>query len=264
MNTRASAAVLTFVLAGMAVVPSLVQAQAPRSGGSANAELMQQMQQLASERTSLQADNARLKQQVAELTKQSDALKNSELTAQQHSRTSAAALEQSNSKRAASEQELEQTKLKMQELINKFKEVILTLRSAEAERAQLQQELAKSKAAYDHCALDNDGLYQVNSEVLNRYSHQGTFSCLGRDEPFTGLTRARVDNLSMEYRQRADELRVQKKPGGSAAPGSSTATPLAPAAQPAPIAPPGPAAAAGSTATTSPAPDAQATPASKP
>src|SRR5262245_51981874 len=45
-------------------------AQTERAGSSANAQLMQQMQQLASERTQLQAENARLKKELDELKKQ--------------------------------------------------------------------------------------------------------------------------------------------------------------------------------------------------
>ncbi len=52
-------------------------AQTTRSGGGANAQLMQQMQQLASERTSLQAENAKLKKELDDLRKDRDALKNS-------------------------------------------------------------------------------------------------------------------------------------------------------------------------------------------
>src|SRR4029077_17115547 len=58
---RSSLPLLAISLAAVSV-----PAQAVRSGGD-NARAMQQLQQLASERTSLQADNAKLKDEVADL-----------------------------------------------------------------------------------------------------------------------------------------------------------------------------------------------------
>ncbi len=45
------------------------------------AQLMQQMQQLASERTALQAENAKMKKELADLAKERDTLKTSARTA---------------------------------------------------------------------------------------------------------------------------------------------------------------------------------------
>jgi hypothetical protein len=259
----AAAVSVTVLLTGVA------HAQTQRSGGGASPQLMQQYQQVSSERAQLQADNEKMKKQLDDMKKQLattqqqlDALKAGASRGQ-------AALAAAHTTNENTEKSLDDTKAKMQELIGKFRETLVTLRNVETERTQLQQQLTQSRAAYDRCAVANDGLYQINNEVLNRYSHQGTFSCLSRDEPFTRLTRTRIENLSLEYRQRADQLRIEKSPAGAAASPAGAATPGAsagPAAAPAraPAAAPVPAAATGGAATTSAAPDAQATPASKP
>ena len=54
-----SAACLALVATAAIVLAGPAHAQTARSGGAPNAQLMLQMQQLASERTALQAENAR-------------------------------------------------------------------------------------------------------------------------------------------------------------------------------------------------------------
>ncbi|GAC1660206.1 MAG: hypothetical protein PVS2B3_13230 [Steroidobacteraceae bacterium] len=54
----------TLAWAALAAAPGTLSAQTARSGGGASAQLAQQLQQLASERTSLQAENERLKKEL--------------------------------------------------------------------------------------------------------------------------------------------------------------------------------------------------------
>jgi hypothetical protein len=115
----------------------------------------------------------------------------------------------------------------MQELIGHFRETVTTLRGVESERTQLQQQLAQSQAAFDKCAERNYALYQVDNEVLDRYQHQGPFSYLARAEPFTRLKRTQIDNLALEYKQRAEELRM-KPPAANGVGTAPTPPPAAP------------------------------------
>lgn len=192
-----------------------LSAQVQRSGGGGgNAQLMQQFQQAVSERTQLQADNAKLKKDLEDLKKQL-------ATAQQQATASKAGAERNQAAavmaaRAATDstqKSLDETKGKMQELVSRYRETITTMRGIETERTQLQQQLAASKAGFDQCAETNYSLYQITAEVLDRYAHQGAFSYLGRSEPFTRIKRTQIENLVLEYKQRADELRVKKASG---------------------------------------------------
>ena len=47
-------------------------------------------------------------------------------------------------------------------------------------------------------------------KLLDRYDHVGFFTKVGGAEPFTQITRTRIDNLVIEYRARAEELRAKK------------------------------------------------------
>jgi chromosome segregation ATPase len=227
---------IALVLLTLTVWPHGALSQVQRSGGAANAQLAQQYQQALTDRSQLQADNDKLKKELEDVKKQLEAAKR-ELTGSKAAAGSAASqLATAQAAGQSAAQSLEQTKTRMQELVNRFRETAVTLRGVESERAQLQQQLAQSKAAFDQCAQRNYQLYQVDDEVLERYEHQGAFSHLAQAEPFTRIKRTQIENFVDEYRARAEELRVQQAP---TAPGTkSDATPV-PFAAPAGDAAPG-------------------------
>jgi chromosome segregation ATPase len=191
-----------------AVWPAYAQTQ--RSGGEAQ-KFMQQYQQVAAEKTALQA-------QVAQLQKDLDAAK-TELSAVKQERDaakkarsgdSAAAMAQVTSAKEAADRAVEQSKLRMNELIGKFREIASNLKDVEADRTKLRDDLAKRSSAFDACAVDNVQLGDLNLEILDRYEHVGLFTKVSAVEPFTKITRTRIENLADEYRARAQELRVKK------------------------------------------------------
>jgi chromosome segregation ATPase len=195
------------------LIATNVAAQVQRSGGgggAANAQLMMQYQQASSERSQLQADNAKLKKDLEELKKQLDAATRQAATSKVGVSRGAAELATAQAANERSARDLADSKARIQELIGKFRETITQLRAVEAERTQFQQQLAQSKDAFDQCAERNYALYQVNNEVLDRYAHEGTFGHLARAEPFTRIKRTQIDNLVLEYKQRAEEVRMQK------------------------------------------------------
>lgn len=233
MSVRASVVIVASTLAGTFLLQSFVGAQTARSGGAANAELMQQLQQVASERTSLQADNARLKQQLADVTRQRDDLKKSQQTVEQRSRASAAALGQSSRERAASEQELSQLKARMQELIAKFRETVQTMRQIEVEGTTARQNLATRDQQLEACIDRNLALYKLNSEVLTHYEHDSVWAHIARAEPFTQIKRAQLENLIDEYKARAADERISSGKSTSIPAGRPPAPPVPGASQPA-------------------------------
>jgi hypothetical protein len=168
-----------------------------------------------------------------------------------------------------SAKDLADSKAKMQELVGKFRETITQMRSVESERTQLQQQLAQGKTALDQCADRNYSLYQVDNEVLDRYAHEGAFSHMASAEPFTRIKRTQIDNLVLEYKERAEELRMKKAAAasGSAAPAGAVPAPTttsSPAASEQPRASSSGAAASLSPASPSPGAASSATPANSP
>ena len=205
---------LTGLLMSLGALPA--HAQTARSGGGGNALLMQQMQQLASERTSLQAENAKLKKDLEDLRKDRDALKTQQQVLDRRAKTSELSLKQVMEHRGSSDQELAQMKEKTQQLVAKFKETLGNLREIETRNTATQQTLATREHELKSCVDHNTALYALNQEVLTRLEHQSMWSRVAQTEPFTRIKRVQLENLVDEYKSRADEQRV--------------ATPAAPAA----------------------------------
>jgi hypothetical protein len=217
-------------------------AQTARSGGNASAQLMQQMQQLASERTTLQGENDKLKKQLADVTKDRDALKSGQQVVERRAKDATAALQHSNSQREAGDQELTQTKAKMQELIARFRETIVQLRSSETEGTAAKQALAARERELSTCIDRNMALYKLNDEVLTHYEKQGAFARMATIESFTRIKRTQNENLVDEYRARAHDQVFTPPAGGPGASPGPSASPR-PSASPGPAASPSPAAA---------------------
>ncbi len=206
---------LAFILCGIAL-PLI--AQVPRGGGGGESErIIQQYQQLAAEKTALEAQVASLKHDLdaarsqladfASVKKERDSLKTRSMA------VSANLAELAAGKQAA-EKSAEQSQARMTELVTRFRETINDLREVESDRDQLKGQLRERSAAYDRCASDNLSLFEINSDLLNRYEHVGLFKRVTADEPFTRITRNRIENLVDEYRERALELRAKSSSPG--------------------------------------------------
>ena len=184
-------------------------AQTQRGGGESQ-KLMQQYQQLAAERTSLQA-------QVAQQKKDLDAAK-ADLVAMQKERdqlkaragVATAAVARAQGEKQAAEQSVEQSKQRTAEVVTRYRELAQTLKETELDRNKARGELTARNTVYDTCAQNNLQLYEITGQVLDRYEHVGLFSKAGAVEPFTKVTRTRIENLVDDYRARAEELRVKK------------------------------------------------------
>ena len=195
-------------------IAAAAHAQVERSGGGASQKIMQQYQQLAAEKTALQGQVEQLKKDLdaskAELSnakKERDALK---LRAG-GSAAALAQIAQFKSAKESSDRALEQNKQRMTDLIAQFRSTATNLKEIEAERSKLRGDVAQRNQAFDACAQNNLGLYEISRDVLDRYEHTGLFTRVSASEPFTKITRTRIENLVDEYRARAEELRVQKR-----------------------------------------------------
>jgi chromosome segregation ATPase len=199
---------LSLLLAAILAAP--LNAQTQRSGGEAQ-KFMQQYQQLAAEKTALQTQQAEMKQDLDAAQGELSALKKERDALKSRAGVSTVQLAQLSAAKEAAEKNLELLKQKTTELVARFREMAANLRDVEADRNRLQGEFKERSAAFDKCATDNLGLFEVNTEILDRYEHVGLFTRVGTADPFTKIARIRIENLVDEYRARALELKVAKK-----------------------------------------------------
>jgi len=195
--------VLILALLGCGLAP-VAPAQTARESGGASAQLMQQLQQLGSERTALQAENQRLKQELEQVRKERDAVKVDQAALDRRAQTSAAQAAASARERDATDRELAQTRERMQELIAKFRETAQSLREVETDRATAQQSLQQRQTELAACVNDNAQLLALNEEVVNRLERGGFWA---HADPFTRIARTRLQNLADDYRARAQDHR---------------------------------------------------------
>jgi chromosome segregation ATPase len=207
-NRRYSVAVVGLAAMLLAQLPASGQVQ--RSGGGEAQKIMQQYQQVAAEKTALQAQVTQMKKDLDAAKAELDSVKKERDAAKAHMGVSSVAVAQATNAKQAAEHGLEQSKQRMNELVGKFREMATTLKDVEADRTKLNKDLTERNAAFDKCAASNLQLYEINNEILDRYEHVGLFTKASATEPFTKITRVRIENLADEYRARAQELRVKK------------------------------------------------------
>jgi hypothetical protein len=210
---QSRAAIVAMLLLVCFTIPHEVSAQEARSGGgSPNAALLQQLQQLASERTDLQAQLAKLQKDLESMRRERDTLKSGQTAADRRAQQSESAVHQIQQNAAGrqktADDNLARSKAQLDQLVAKFRELAQTLRETESDRNTLQQKVAAQEHTANVCTDDNASLYNLNTEVLDHFEHAGLAGML-RADPFTKIARTRLDNTVLEYKQRAQELRVQ-------------------------------------------------------
>jgi chromosome segregation ATPase len=214
MSRRSVVSVLSVAVLAVLSVGGAV-AQEARSGGGANAQLVQQLQQLGSERTELQAQNTKLQKDLEDMRKERDSLKSAQQGLERRAQTSAAAVLQAQAsatdQRAANDKEIAKWKNELEQVVQKFRETTQTLQEVETDRNGLKQQLAVNERKVNACIDNNLALYKINVEVLDRLDHQSVWSSMARAEPFTQIKRTQLDNMVVEYQQRAAAQRIQDK-----------------------------------------------------
>jgi chromosome segregation ATPase len=181
-------------------------AQAARSS-SGNAQAMQQLQQLAAERTRLLADNAKLQSELGEMRKERDALKKKQDAVERSLKGNDVAVARATAKSDSLAQDLEREKGRMAELVAKFRETVSQFREVESDRNTVKASLGQRDAELKQCVDRNVSLYALNGEILTKLESRGGFTPASALEPFTKLKRVELENLIDGYQTRAEEQR---------------------------------------------------------
>jgi chromosome segregation ATPase len=202
-------------LVGCALLAGAAHGQTTRQGGDQIARMQAVVQQLASERATLQAEKTKLEARVAELEGKVKASEDKEKTFTADLARSQAAEQAAAHDREALNARVEQARSRTDELVARFRETATTLQQTERERGELQQQLASSTSELETCSQRNVSLYEVGIEVLDRYESKGFWSVMRQKEPFTQLKRVEIENLADEYRQRLDDGRYAGKDDGA-------------------------------------------------
>lgn len=214
---------IPLLLIALLTAPS-VQADAERKTSREREQLRRvqaQLQQAQAQLSALEQDKTRLAQSLTDAEKARDAARgrlgrlNRDLAQERQQReTLLKDLDLLRQEAAELKAQLAQERTRLAESRSSLAETQGRLRDREAEklaleraRSQLERELAASEAR-------NKALYAIGRDLMTRFERKTCNEILAEGEPFTGLRRVQTENLLEMYRDKLDEHKLIKPPGG--------------------------------------------------
>lgn len=158
-------------------------AQADQNDPKALAKAQYMLRQFASERDALQAENTQLKADIVALKKKTDG--------------AFAALHKSKETTAALDERLQKTETNLNQTLS--------------EKQKLEKISLEQQQQFNQCTQKNAKLYDLNHELVQRYADKGVLDALVQREPFTGLKRVQVENVTQDLQDKLDEQRIVSK-----------------------------------------------------
>lgn len=82
-------------------------------------------------------------------------------------------------------------------------------KKSEGERAKLNSQVIELKRKVAEDEAKNLALFKLANEILKRYEHFGLGDALAAKEPFTGISRVKLENLVQDYQDKVADQRVK-------------------------------------------------------
>jgi len=150
------------------------------------------------ERNTLLSDKAQLEQEKKTLTGKVDAL-NKQVAEDK------AKLDTLDEK----QKELDETKESLAKWTAAYEQIQTAARKSDAERSKLASESILLKHRVDDRERKNLELFKTANEILTRYEKFGLGEALSAKEPFTGITRVKLENQVQDYQDKIADERVK-------------------------------------------------------
>lgn len=189
---------------------------APEESGAVEAKLRETLKS-----TMLQLRNEQTERATLQAAQTASEAKIKELTAKVELLTKNAAKDQEASKKTIEELTTRATSLDAQltrltDTLEKWKagyaKAVEVARAKEAERAKLSDENAVLKARVRDHKASNLALFKLGNEILTRYEKFSVGEALAAREPFTGITRARLESYVQDSRDKLEDSRIKSEP----------------------------------------------------
>jgi hypothetical protein len=176
-----------------------------RDGGGSDADQRTQLmlRQLTQAKARLEADNGKLAAEVQSL-KEKLASAEKELG---HTNNNLDKTMASNDKLVARGREDNQ---KMLALMEKYRDSVQLLRMEKANVELLKLAVDERNSWIDKCKANNEALYKLNLELVDRYQNKGLWQALTEAEPFTGISSVHLENIADDYRYKLEDLQVAR------------------------------------------------------
>jgi small-conductance mechanosensitive channel len=201
------------ILTGMLIAGTSVSFAAEEQPDPAVAKLrealkntMLQLRTEQGDKAALQANLAQSDAKVADLTKKLESL--TKKSAEQE-----AALRKSLDDTTVKKDQAEGIIAKQKEALAKWKDgyekAAALAQSKEDARARLADENSILKAKVNSYQGINLELYKIANDILDRYKNYSVGDALKAREPFTGITRARLETLVQDFKDKVEDHRIK-------------------------------------------------------
>jgi len=110
----------------------------------------------------------------------------------------------------AQEKELADTKEALAKWKAGFDQLTTDAKKSESERVRLAGENVLLQRKVEDRERKNLELWRLGNEILTRYEKFGLGDALAAREPFTGISRVKLENLVQDYKDKVDDQRVKK------------------------------------------------------
>jgi chromosome segregation ATPase len=186
---------------------------------------MLQLRNAENDKAALQAAQAEADEKIKTLTEQVE-----KITKQMATDKTAAdkAATEMQAKLEARAKDIGDLKDALQKLQGEYKTMILLAQTKEDQRAKLeQQNILLTRKVADHLAK-NTAMFKIANDILQRYEKFGLGDALTAREPFTGITRVKLQGLFEELQDKIVDQRIKPETpapqaaGATPAPGKSS------------------------------------------
>jgi chromosome segregation ATPase len=185
-------------------------------------QLMQQ--QLAQEKAQLEQDKAKLEKDNADQGKQIKLLQAKLKRAEAGTKQTETDVKQKAAEVDRLKAELEALSLKFVEqrekadkLADSYKASVETIRNRDAEKETLNARtreqrdiIGRQAQLVQACEEKNMALYQLATDLLQRYRNKSVMDALKQAEPFTQLEKVKMENMLQEYAEKMDAKKIDR------------------------------------------------------
>ena len=194
-------AIRPFVLCLLLLAPGVIRADDAKFKETLR-ELTLRLRTAETEQATLQGEKAQLEQEKQALTEKADLLaKNSD--------ADKATIANLTSKAAEQDTTINQTKDSLAKWKAAYDQINTAAQKLKAERDKAVSEDIIAKRTVADREMKNRELYRLANEILTRYEKFGLGDALAAREPFTGITRTKLENLVQDYSDKIADARVQ-------------------------------------------------------
>ena len=213
---------LFFILAAGLILPLIANLSCAADANSPEIKLRETLRNTMLQLRTAETDRANL--QAAQVEAEQ---KNRDLTAKVEALIKQAAEDKKNlnelsSKISDQDVSLARLRTELSKTQEALKQAAETAKTKEAERARLAGEIILLQRRTADIERRNLALYNLGNEILTRYEKFGLGTALTAREPFTGLTRTKLENLVQDYQDKLSKQTVaadeEQKSGGNSKP----------------------------------------------